>query len=100
MQAIGQYFSIIRDEQKKKWFRTSQAVSKRCLPSTELAADSYAFDMLFEKVNEQADPSKLGAEAWLDRYDADRFGMSEHLFRLPAKKVVTLLFIEYADMLT
>jgi hypothetical protein len=38
--------------------------------------------MLFGKVNEQAAPSKLGAEAWLDGYDADRFGIYEHSFRL------------------
>lgn len=91
---------IIHGEKKRRYFRASKSVPKRWFPRAELDSDSQAFDMLYGKAQEQLNPSKIGAEAWFDRYDADRYDIYEQSFKLPGNEVATLLYIDDEDMLT
>ena len=68
-------------------------------PRDELDKDSFAFDMLYAQSGEQTHPRKIGADAWFDRPEAERYEIFEHSYRLPNSEVATLLLIEDADML-
>ena len=84
---------------KRRWFRRAACVPERWFPKTELDQDSFAFDMLFGSAVEQARPRKIGADAWFNRPDADRYEVFEHSYRLPDNEIATLVTIEDSAML-
>lgn len=83
----------------RRWFKRPPCVPDRWFPRDELDKDSFAFDMLYGQSGEQTHPRKIGADAWFDRPEAERYEIFEHSYRLPNNEVATLLLIEDADML-
>lgn len=73
------------------WFKPSPSVPSRWFPKDELDHESYAFDMLFGSGNEEAFPRRIGADAWFDRAEADRYEILEQSYKLPNQEVVTIL---------
>ena len=47
-----------------------------------LVADSYAFGVQFGGNTDDPLPRKIGADAWFDRWDADRFEVHEQTIRI------------------
>jgi Zn-dependent peptidase ImmA (M78 family) len=83
----------------RRWFRRASCVPDRWFPRDDLDKDSFAFDMLFGHGAEQSHPRKIGADAWFDRREAERYEIFEHSYALPNKEVATLLLIEDGEML-
>jgi hypothetical protein len=84
----------------RKWFRRSPDVPERWFPRTDLDPDSFAFDLLFGSGPGEARPCLIGADAWFDRHEADRYELHEHSIRIADDEILTLLLIEDGAMLT
>jgi hypothetical protein len=48
----------------------------------------------------EAIPRLIGADAWFDRHEADRYELHEHSIRIADDEILTLLLIEDGAMLT
>jgi Zn-dependent peptidase ImmA (M78 family) len=83
----------------RRWFLRPPCVPDRWFPQDDLDRDSYAFDTLFGSKQEQVHPRKIGAEAWFDRSEANRYEMFEHTFPLPNDEVLTLLTFTDEEMM-
>ncbi len=81
----------------RQWFKLSKDIPRRWFPKNELDAYSFAMDALY-KGSIQRMPSKIGAESWFDRFDADRYDIYEHSKKF-GNVVYTLLTIEDDEML-
>jgi hypothetical protein len=55
--------------------------------------------LLYGGSGDQAHPRKVGADAWFDRLEAERYEILEHSYALPNNEVATVLLVENADML-
>lgn len=75
----------------RRWFRRAPSLPGWWFPRPDLDSDSFAFDMMFKNVAEKSYPSKIGAGAWFDFRNCDRFEIQEQSFRLPNTEVLTVL---------
>jgi hypothetical protein len=82
---------VIHDKSRRLWFRRSSGVSGWWFPRSELDPESFAFDMLFKGVSESTYPRKIGAGAWFDFKNCERFEVQEQSFSLPSSAVFTVL---------
>lgn len=78
---------------KRKWFRRARDISSAWFPKDSPDPESYAFELSFDPNRAVAGPRKVGADAWFDRYNADRFELVEDSIRI-VDSVYTLLFLE------
>lgn len=79
----------------RKWFRASTEIPRFWFPKNELDADSFAFDLLHNaNTQDQAFPRKLGADAWFDNPQAERYEITEQSFRIPNDCVITILLLD------
>jgi hypothetical protein len=62
-------------------------------PRDELDPESIAFEMLSSGAPESQFPRKIGADAWFDFRDAERFEIQEQSFLLPNEEVLALLIL-------
>lgn len=83
----------------RKWFTRSPEVPDRWFPREDLAADSFAFTILNGGADEDRFPRKIGADAWFDRWDADRYEVHEQTIRTGVDEILTLVRIDDEDML-
>jgi IrrE N-terminal-like domain len=83
----------------RRWFLRPPCVPDRWFPQDHLDRESYAFDTLFGSRQEQAQPRKIGADAWFDRVEANRYEIFEHSFPLPNDEVLTLLTFTDEEMM-
>lgn len=83
----------------RKYFFRSPDVPDRWMPRLDLDPDSYAFDLLHGKGEEQPFPRKIPAAAWFDRHEADRYEVQEQSFKVAVDEVVTLLTLSDEEML-
>jgi len=90
---------ICHGEKGRRWFLRPPCVPDRWFPRDELDRESYAFDTLFGARVEQAHPRKIGADAWFDRSEAERYELQEHTFPLPNNEILTLLTFTDAEMM-
>ncbi|TIU42034.1 MAG: hypothetical protein E5W28_01640 [Mesorhizobium sp.] len=72
----------------EKWF-----------PQDALDADSFAFGVLFGGKPDDSMPRRIGAEAWFDRWDAQRFEVHEQTYRTGPDEILTLVLISDPKML-
>jgi len=56
--------------------------------------------MLFGVKEEQSHPRKIGADAWFDRSEAEKFEIFEQTFPLPNNEILTLLTFTDEEMMT
>ncbi len=75
----------------RKWFVRSKNVPHIWFPKDILDAESFAFDIMFGSAPNDRIPRKIGADAWFDRRDADRFEVHEQSFKSSENEVLTLL---------
>lgn len=74
----------------RKWFRRGQDVPESLFPRSDLDADSYAMDVLYQRTV-QPRPNLIGADAWFDKWDADRYEIHEQSIRVYDGLILTLL---------
>ena len=83
----------------RKWFRRSKSVPERWFPKKELERDSFAFDVQFGQAKETTTLRKIGADAWFDRRDADRYEIHEQTIKGYGGTSLTLLVLRDDKML-
>ena len=79
----------------RRWFRRSAMLGDWWFPRDDLDPDSFAFDTLFKGVKENSNPRKIGAGAWFEFRNVDRFEISEQSFLLPNEEILTLLILPF-----
>lgn len=84
----------------RKWFARAPSVPEKWFPKKSLDADSYAFDVQFGKKSDDPMPRKIRADAWFDRWDAERFEMYEQTMHNSTDETLTLLLLNDERMLT
>lgn len=89
---------ICHGKQKRKWFRTGPDVPDRWFPRDDLDPASLAFDVLHGD-QRQSRQAVMGAGAWFDRYDADRYELLEQTIRTGPDEILTLLLFTDEAML-
>lgn len=82
----------------RKWFSRPENIPKHWFPRDELDVDSYALDVL------QGDERRtrrilIGADAWFDRYGADRLEIYEQSFKVSDDEILTILIFKDEEML-
>ena len=76
-----------------KWFRRSPDIPTRWFPRHDLDPESFAFDLLFGRGKEQAHPRLIGADAWFERSEAERYELHEHSVRTADDEILSLLLL-------
>ena len=77
----------------RRWFQASAGIPSRWFPRDELDTESCAFAMLYGTAPEEGFPRRIGAEAWFDRAEAQRYELLEQSYSLPNKEVMTVLLL-------
>lgn len=82
----------------RRWFRRNGGVPDHWFPRDDLDPESAAMDVLYGKID-QARPTIIGADAWFDRWNADRFNLTEECVKGFGNDVLTLLTLTDQKML-
>lgn len=82
----------------RRWFRRGADVPDRWFPRDELDAESAAMQVLHGKC-ERTPRTLIGADAWFDRRDAERYEVFEQTARMANGDAMTLLTFKSAEML-
>ena len=90
---------ICHGPQGRKWFTQAPSVPRRWFPQQDLHADSFAFGVLFGSAANDAMPRKVGADAWFDRREAERYELHEQTFRVGKDEILTLVILSDDRML-
>lgn len=90
---------VCHENTGRKWFARSPDVPERWFAQDQLDAESYAFDLLFGNGEEQNYPRVIGADAWFDRPEAQRYEIHEQSVRTADNEILTLLILKDGDML-
>jgi len=83
----------------RKWFSRGTDVPPRWFPKDTLDAESYAFEVLFGAKPDDPMPRKIGADAWFDRWEAERYELLEQTVRTGDDEILTLVLITDHHML-
>jgi IrrE N-terminal-like domain len=83
----------------RKWFSRGPEVPSRWFPRDDLDADSFAFGVLHAGKSDDPMPRKIGADAWFDRWDAEKYVVQEQTVRTATDEVLTLILISDPEML-
>lgn len=83
----------------RKWFTRAPSVPEKWFPQDALDADSFAFGVLFGGKPDDTLPRRIGAEAWFDRWDAQKFEVHEQTFRTGPDEILTLVLLNDPKML-
>jgi hypothetical protein len=82
----------------RRWFKSAKDIPSRWFPRDDLDADSYAFDVLFGQ-EDRSRIVKMGAAAWFDRSEANRYEIFEETIRIGGNEILTLLTLNAPKML-
>lgn len=82
---------VCHSKQHRRWFRRSAMLGDWWFPRGELDPESFAFDMLFKRARESSTPRKIGAGAWFEFRNVERFEILEESFLLPHDEILTVL---------
>jgi Zn-dependent peptidase ImmA (M78 family) len=83
----------------RKWFTRSPDVPDRWFPRDDLDTESFAFGILFGQAQDDRFPRKIGADAWFERWEAERYEVLEQTIRIAADEILTLVQITQDAML-
>lgn len=83
----------------RKWFARSPDVPEKWFPREDLAADGFAFGVLFGDQAEDKFPRKIAADAWFQRREAERYEVLEQSVRTVDNEILTLVIIADEVML-
>ena len=73
--------------------------AREVVPRDDLDTESFAFDLLFGQGREETHPRLMGADAWFDRDEAQRYELREHSVRTADDEILTLLMVTEDRML-
>ena len=82
----------------RKWHVAGPGVPANWFPRADLDPRGPAFQMLYSGGREQASPRRTKASAWFERWDAERYELTEQSFRGHETEVVTILTMDDARM--
>lgn len=82
----------------RRWFARSKMVPERWYPQRDLDPESDAIRCLFSK-HELGRPTKIGADAFFDRREAERFDLLEESIMVGDHDVLTLITLTDERML-
>ena len=83
----------------RRWFTKAPSVPAKWFPQDSLDADSFAFEVLFNTKADDPMPRKVGANAWFERRDAERYEIHEQTCRIGPDEILTLLLLSDLRML-
>lgn len=89
---------ICHDQHRRRWFRSSPDWPSRWFPRNDWDSGSSAMDVLHGS-RERSRSETIGADAWFDRQEAERFTIWEQSIRSFGDQVLTLLTITDERML-
>ncbi len=84
----------------RKWFTRAPSVPARWFPQDVLDVESFAFGVLFGGNSDDPMPRRIGADAWFDRREAERFEVHEQTMRTGPDEVITLVLLHESGMLS
>ncbi|TIU52055.1 MAG: ImmA/IrrE family metallo-endopeptidase [Mesorhizobium sp.] len=90
---------VCHSSRGRKWSTRGPSVPEKWFPQDALDADSFAFGVLFGGKPDDSMPRRIGAEAWFDRWDAQRFEVHEQTYRTGPDEILTLVLISDPKML-
>jgi len=90
---------VCHEPNGRRWFTRSASVPDRWFPPDALDSESYAFDILFGTAQDDSQPRKIGADAWFDRREAERYELNEQSMRTRKNEILTLLTLTDSAML-
>ena len=90
---------ICHGPEGRRWFVRSPDVPSRWFPRTDLDTESFAFGVLFGQQPEDRMPRKIGADAWFDRQEADRYEVEEQTIRTADDEILTIILVTDEEML-
>lgn len=82
---------VCHDQEKRQWFKRSKDIPERWFPRDTVDHDSYAFDILYGKAEENTHQQKVSAESWFDRAEAADYLVLEQSAPYIDGKVISLL---------
>jgi len=91
-------FVICHGINGRKWFVRAPSVPARWFPQDSLDNESFAFDVLYGRSDGTATPRKIGADAWFDRREAERYQVLEQTIRTGTDEILTLVLIADGEM--
>lgn len=84
---------VCHNKRGRQWFRAAPMLPGWWFPKEDLDAESIAFEMLFGGAAELSYAQKIGAEAWFEIRNVERYQIQEQSFLLPNDEVLTLLIL-------
>ena len=90
---------VCHGPQGRKWFARSPDVPSRWFPRSDLDPESFAFSVLFGNQPEDRFPRKIGADAWFELREAERYEVTEQTIRTANDEIITLVLVTDGDML-
>ena len=92
---------VCHNHKGRYWFFRSQLIPTRWFPRQDLQSESSAMEMLFgSRMPGQISRLRcVSAEAWFDRYEAQRYEVLEQSFKVSPNEIITLLVFEDDEML-
>lgn len=82
----------------RKWFCRSHDIPERWFPRDDLDTTSCAMDVLYGKIK-QSSHMLVAADAWFDRWDAQKHELYEEAYRITDKEILTFLVLKDDEML-
>lgn len=89
---------ICHSQQKRLWFKRGRNVPQRWFPRDELDAESSALDVLHGST-ERTRRSLIGADAWFDRREAERFEVYEQTIKSSNGNALSIIAFKSPEML-
>ena len=89
---------VCHGQSGRKWFRRPREIPERWFLREDLDAQSSAMNVLYGS-NRRSQRTSVGAEAWFDRREANRFAIQEQSFKVSDQEILTLLVFTQAEML-
>lgn len=83
----------------RKWFVRSKDVPERWFPRNDLDPESHAFDVLFKEQVKNGRAKTVGAQAWFNRREAERYEVTEETIRTGPDEILSLILLEDEEML-
>jgi hypothetical protein len=83
------------------WFSRSKLIPERWFPRADLQSESPSINLLFgqKTAGQLSRFCSVSAEAWFDRYEAQRFEIFEQSIKVSPTEILSLLVIEEEEML-
>jgi len=90
---------VCHGQRGRKWFTRAPSVPERWFPRDALDAKSTAMDALYGRKPTSMTPRKISASAWFDRWEAERYEVTEQSVRTGPSEILTFIGITSREML-